>query len=343
MHTFKSQKPNHRFFIILVHLLLWLSVVMVMLSFLHRNEKLEFITVPISPPPMYVILTYLTTVISLFYLNAYFLVPKILNRKGIWAYLATLGVIVVCINWGIYLVVVKFLTFVEPYSFLPTSIVIIITSLAYSIVLENYKIEKNKKEQQNQSLEAELKFLRSQINPHFLFNVLNSFVALARKKSDLLEPSLLKLSEIMRYMTYESEENVLLEDELNYLENYIDLQRLRFGNHVDIIINFDKSGVSGKEIAPMLLIPLLENAFKHGTATINEPKIEANFKCLTAKTIVFEVKNKVSVQKCMRHDDNHGIGLQNLKKRLHLLYPTRYEFKTQQQNGVFSTFLKIEL
>jgi LytS/YehU family sensor histidine kinase len=173
--------------------------------------------------------------------------------------------------------------------------------------------------------------------------VLNSFVALARKKSDLLEPSLLKLSEIMRYMTYESEENVLLDDELNYLENYVDLQRLRFGNHVDIVINFDKSHVSGKEIAPMLLIPLLENAFKHGTATIQTPRIEANFSCLNDKTIVFEVKNKVSIQKCMRKDENHGIGLQNLKKRLHLLYPTRYEFKTQQQQEVFSAFLKIEL
>src|SRR5205085_7019396 len=113
------------------------------------------------------------------------------------------------------------------------------------------------------TLKSELSFLRSQISPHFMFNVINNIVALARKKSDLVEPSLIQLSQLMRYFLYDSNaEKVPLEKEVKYLENYIALQQQRIGNN---IIKLNISGVhGGYEIEPMLLIPFVENAFKHG-------------------------------------------------------------------------------
>src|ERR1700749_39736 len=118
---------------------------------------------------------------------------------------------------------------------------------------------------ENTHLRTELSFLRSQINPHFLFNILNSLTSLARKKSDQLEPSIISLSQLMRYMLYDSSDNkVPLAKEMEYLESYINLQKLRFGADLKVDVTFSINN-DDCLVEPMLFIPMVENAFKYGT------------------------------------------------------------------------------
>ena len=146
-------------------------------------------------------------------------------------------------------------------------------------------------EKETENLKTELSFLRSQVSPHFMFNVLNNMVALARKQSDALEPSLIKLSSLLRYMLYETdEEKVLVEREIEYLNNYIDLQKQRFGKNIRITTSFDERE-KGYTIEPMLLIPFVENAFKHGTGIITDACIDIHLLVHNGK-LVFTVRNR---------------------------------------------------
>src|SRR5262249_40157374 len=150
-----------------------------------------------------------------------------------------------------------------------------------------------------------------QVNPHFMFNVLNNMVALARKKSDLLEPSLIKLSSLLRYMLYETDEQkVPLEKEVEYLRSYIDLQQQRFGSLVKINVDVHAPD-KHYEIEPMLLIPFVENAFKHGTGIIDSPQIDIE---LSAEndTLKFLVSNKYNEGVEETKDNSSGIGLSNV-------------------------------
>ena len=213
------------------------------------------------------------------------------------------------------------------------------TSIKFS--LDFARIERERKDSENENLKSELSLLRSQISPHFMFNVLNSLTALARKKSDDLEPIIIKLSQLMRYMLYDSGVNkVSLETEIEYLQNYIDLQKLRFGP--SIAVYFDKSITNnGFNLEPMLLIPFVENAFKHGTGMILQPEIHIHLSNEGSK-LNFAVKNKFTPNVKEEKDTTSGIGLQNVKRRLELLYPGKYSLKIDQEKEWFEVKLKLE-
>ena len=194
----------------------------------------------------------------------------------------------------------------------------------------------------NKQLETELAFLRSQINPHFIFNVLNSAVAMARTGSDQLESLLIKLSNLMRYMLYTTDEQkVPLAQEVEQLENYIDLQKIRFGE--DVSITFTASGTfSGQVIEPMLLIPFVENAFKHGTGLIDRPAISVDIK-EEGQAVHFRVKNRFDGAVKPAKGKNSGIGLANVKKRLQLLYDDKYSLDVKKDGDWFDTTLNLVL
>jgi two-component system, LytTR family, sensor kinase len=217
--------------------------------------------------------------------------------------------------------------------FFPTVFFISI-SIAYRMVMDKIHFE-------NEQLKMELKFLRSQANPHFLFNVLNNMVSMARKKSDQLETSLIKLSGLMRYMLYESgDKKVPLVKEVEYLKSYIELQKIRFSDDVPVRVYLD--GVSNShEIEPMLLIPFVENAFKHGTGLIDDPMIDISFS-MDHNTMFFKVINKFD-KKNKQKDYSSGIGLNNVKKRLELLYPDQHQLEISQADNMFKIHLKLTL
>jgi len=201
-----------------------------------------------------------------------------------------------------------------------------------------FRSQKLRQEIENERLQSELKMLRFQVNPHFLFNTLNNIYTLVYKKADTAPEAVLKLSNLMRYMLYESDsENVLLEKELNYITNFIELQKLRLAQHHKV--HFSILGESNRHrIAPLLLIPFIENAFKHSAKAIDNSevniKIHINHQCLEFICINDYKPN----QQTKVHS---GVGLQNAKKRLQLLYPDNHTLEINATNNKFSVYLQL--
>jgi two-component system, LytTR family, sensor kinase len=287
----------------------------------------------------------IVTWIALFYVNAFVLMPLYFNKRKYERYsLVIFGAFVVLsfinfISFNIFLPHLPFkfvgllLFYVVPTFF------VLLWSIAYRILVDKLREDRNKVERQTENLRTELSFLRSQVSPHFMFNVMNNMVALARKKSDLLEPSLIKLSSLLRYMLYETDEDqVSLQKEIEYLQSYIDLQKQRFANNVMINVSLDGGG-GQHQIHPMLLIPFVENAFKHGTG-IFTPQIDISLRTDNTK-LFFEVSNRYSENGDEVKDKSSGIGLANVRRRLNLLYGDKHYLEIVRENNRFTVKLEI--
>jgi len=287
--------------------------------------------------------------IAIFYGNAFLLYPKLYNRRFWWLYiLAALALIMLSFQLKYAMLVLWFPQVLQDkaayrFVFAP-SLAVFIISLVYRRIIDKIRLEQLKKEQQATQLFTEIKFLRSQISPHFLFNVLTNLVSLARKKSDKLEQSLIMLSDLMRYMLYDAQgKKVGLLKEIEYLNSYIELQKLRFGNdvEVDCYIELDTQD-DLYTIEPMLLIPFVENAFKHGAGFMNDPWIGISVS-VRGGLMVFEVQNKFDRELDTSKDESSGIGLSNVKSRLALLYKGLYTLKITEDNNVFYIILTLQL
>lgn len=227
--------------------------------------------------------------------------------------------------------------------FFNVSGVLLFYSLGFSIrfIKKWQDDEKDKSELEKEKVKTELQFLKNQINPHFLFNSLNSIYSLAISKSDATIDSILKLSSILRYMLYLSEnKTVALEDELEVLRDYIELQKLRISKVVDL--NFDIIGeAEGFKIEPFILIPLIENAFKYGADNLHESFINIVIEIDDDK-LAFKSMNKIVVSK-EEYKGGNGIGLKNIQRRLQLLYHQNYVFNYDSDGRIFNVNLEIKL
>ncbi len=183
-----------------------------------------------------------------------------------------------------------------------------------------------------QNKEAELLFLRSQVNPHFLFNTLNNIYSLVYEQSPKAPNAMLQLSELMRYILYEKKEVVSVRREWSYIENFITLQQLRFDYELrlDLVVTGD---TDKQWIPPYLLIPFIENAFKHGDFRNDPLEIKLN---VSSKTMDFEIRNKISTR---NKDDVGGIGMDNVKRRLELLYPGKHTLNYKTEDGYYTAQL----
>jgi two-component system LytT family sensor kinase len=296
--------------------------------------------------------------VGFFYLNAGWLVPRFIYQRKYKQYA---GAVIACF---LAILLLGWLTFFQlfksPNFNLPGHILFnfffvlffLAASTAYCLVKDRIHNERIAHEKQTENLKTELSFLRSQVSPHFMFNIMNNMVALARKKSDLLEPSLIKLSSLLRYMLYETEEKVSLQKEVEYLQSYIDLQKQRFGNNVSIKSCMQKID-RNYEIEPMLLIPFVENAFKHGTGFVTKAAgsdlilyniAEINIELTAEKNeLRFIVKNRYNESSTEIKDKTSGIGLTNVKRRLNLLYRNHHSLHIEKQDGWFIASLQITL
>ncbi len=186
-----------------------------------------------------------------------------------------------------------------------------------------------------QEKEAELKLLKSQLNPHFLFNTLNNLYGLSVLKSDKLPNLMLKLSDLLRYSLYDTKEMyVPLEKEVQYLENYVSLEKIRLEDQTEISFN-KKGDFSSKKIAPMLLIVFVENAFKHLGILKNRKSNVLVDLIIEDEKLTFKCINSIDETKVQEQNlekGKSGIGLQNAKKRLHLLYPNKHELSIKKEN-----------
>ncbi|GAB2810852.1 hypothetical protein GCM10027043_07800 [Ferruginibacter profundus] len=189
--------------------------------------------------------------------------------------------------------------------------------------------------------EAELNYLKAQTNPHFLFNTLNNIYSLARDKNDLAPESILRLSKILRFMLYEtSGESIVIDDELKIITDYIALEKLRYDDSLFVTLHTDIEN-SKQHLPPLLLIPLVENAFKHGVSeTRNNPFVDINL-IVKQQKLLFIVKNSIE-EPTTAQEVKENIGLSNLRRQLALLYKD-YELSVGQENAVFTSTLRINL
>ena len=286
--------------------------------------------------------------VGFFYLNAGLLIPQLINRRKYKEYsviIATLFVTILFITWLMLFQLLEQKGFNLPGHILFNFfffLFILTGSTAFRLIKDRIRTDRIAREKETENLKTELSLLRSQASPHFMFNVLNNMVALARKKSDLLEPSLLKFSSLMRYMLYEADEDkVSLEKEIEYLQSYIDLQQQRFGKNVCVHVDLQKTG-NNYEIEPMLLIPFVENAFKHGTGMIENAKI--NVKLIVEMGILnLYVQNNYDPSCVEIKDKTSGIGLTNVKRRLNLLYGNQHQLLITQKDNLFTVSLQLNL
>jgi LytS/YehU family sensor histidine kinase len=223
------------------------------------------------------------------------------------------------------------------------SFFIAFSSSIYKIMSDWMNQQRERIDLQRQTLRSELKYLKTQINPHFFFNTLNSLYALTLKKSDKAPEIVLKLSDMMRYMLYESNERSIdLSQELNYVKNYLELERVRHGDNfrIDLEITGDPQG---HKIAPLLFIPFLENSFKHGLdheLRSGFVKIIIHIDSDSLELMVENSKPKqISLPPAAKKVG--GIGLSNVRRRLNILYPGRYALNVNDQDEIFQIDLRL--
>lgn len=337
---------NKRWKSVLVHTIVWLIVVS--LPYLLRLYDNRMREDPRSVEFFY--LNNITTLIwvIIFYVNAYILTPRFLYTKqyGILAaILLGMFATAIAIHVGIFKLIITDRPPRWPNAIgfnLPAFLVAVAASIAYRTIADKTKNDLLLHARQEENLKSELSFLRSQISPHFMFNVLNNMLSMARARSEQLEPTIIRLSSLMRYILYESDEDkVLVYKETEYLKSYIELQRQRMNSKVklDVTINTPDDG---REIAPMLLIPFIENAFKHGLGHIEKPEIYID---LYTKNdlLYFSTRNKFNPASKEIKDKTSGIGLANVKRRLNLLYPERHNLLITDNDNWFTVSLQINL
>ncbi|MBN9380983.1 MAG: histidine kinase [Chitinophagaceae bacterium] len=293
----------------------------------------------------------ITLLIALAWANIHWLIPFYLLRKNYGAYFGLVFLLIIT-----YLLIQSLydnylygfvlgpgrnsrLTSSLVYNFTHTSLYLLLT-VALKFSIDWYEQKKLLQEAQVEKLQAEVNYLRSQVNPHFLFNALNNLYALTIKKSDNAPNIVLKLSELMEYMLYESDETfVPLEKEIKYLSNYLELEKIRQGNEADIQLTVE--GVAGDcRIPPFLILPLVENAFKHGVSRAVENAYLHIYIRIDEGMEIVVVNSKSNLR---QQGKDGGIGLLNLKKRLALLYPGKHELRIEDQPDKYQVLLKVEL
>ncbi|MGV3763562.1 sensor histidine kinase [Parapedobacter sp.] len=332
---------------VLTHGLVWLALLTV-LFLVNVREHPDHAVI--------LILLYGALNVIIFYIHYFVINPILIGMGRYWravGYIAIVLAVSIVVKYGIALyyddIILQYRDsdgqqkILTPMQYMVAALIsglfFMLLSTAVYVISTNFRTREDRKNLETEKLNAELAFLRSQINPHFLFNSLNNIYSLAYKKSEKTPEAILKLSEIMRYMLYESnEETVLLEEEINYLKNYIELQKLRFKEkvHVDLHVDIEEAG---RRIMPLLLISFLENAFKHGVSTDEHQPIRIDISVQNGR-LYFKAENaKNQVNK----DQTKGVGLTNLKRRLQLGYPDRHTINVVESENYYSSELFIYL
>jgi two-component system LytT family sensor kinase len=293
--------------------------------------------------------------LTLFYTNALYLIPQTLSKDKYKSYVFS----VLALYLGITILnsVIDHFYFISIYSTekepfwsetltnLVTKLFILSFSLGYGFTKIMISAGKARQQLIEDKLNAELKILKAQIDPHFLFNTLNMAYASAIKSSDTKTADIVeKLAVLMRYVIYESNgEKVSLEKDINYIENYISLQLQRLSADISGGIKCNINGNwQGYQIAPMILIPFIENVFKHGIRLDEKSGIDININ-FQSGLLILETRNAMRNNKVSSEITDPGIGLDNVRKRLQIIYPNRHKLAIETTHGVYHSRLELHL
>ncbi|WP_237561886.1 sensor histidine kinase [Flagellimonas algicola] len=348
----------------LIHFFLWASIsVLFLFAYIFEYRR-----VPQGMPVR------LLAIMVLFYFNYFFLVPKILLKRTTLTYVLICFLLITAVGLAINLCypprAPKFISSPasipeitaappklsdfppgrfyryrdNPFFNQIFTMLILSTPFFVSALLRVYiewgKNEELRKKVESEKTSSELQFLKTQLNPHFLFNSLNAIYSLSAKSSKDTSEAIINLSELMRYMLYEADKDLVpLRKELEYIKNYVQLQRLRLSDSVNV-----KLKISGEDrnkvIPPLLFISFIENAFKYGTDYEGKTYVEINL-LIENGSIYFRVENRIGTYR--KQKKSSGVGLQNVKNRLNLLYPESHELEVKNDGETYCVTLNLYL
>lgn len=297
---------------------------------------------------------HIASLLTVSYVNYFYFLPRLLKDQRLGRYLLTfmpvfVGMAFLSLIGKRYLIdgfthedewaySIRFATNVFMSVFFVTAFVGLL-----KFVEDYFELEARSRELENRQLTSELRFLKAQVNPHFLFNTLNNLYYLAVNQSAQTPEIIAKLSGMMRYMIHESNaEQVALSKEIEYMENYLDLERLRLNEEVPITFEVD-GDVAGARITPLILIAFLENAFKHGIGNGGGNSWITVSIRVVAGTLDYRVANSIVQQSEKTVRDASGIGLANVRRRLELSYPDNYRLDVNEDGERYRVHLKIKL
>ena len=329
------------------HILFWIIYIMIWSAhdLVFHNDYIELFT-----GNLYNMLIF----IPLVYFNLYYLIPQFLLKRKYTHYLLAIGmgIIVTTIvsswNHGLFFTYLRvdiptaemFLSAQGKIIILTEILVLVGFTMTLYLLQEWYQKERYAREIEQRRLETELNLLKNQINPHFLFNSLNSIYLMLDKDYKTGRNMLLQFSDLLSHQLYETnKEKVSLKKEIENLENYIGIEKIRHHDLAKVNTSFPQN-LNGQQIVPMLLLPIVENAFKHGQSSQGY-WIDIDLKISKEDEIQFNVTNSCTNTKPKKGPN--GIGLSNLNRRLELLYPGHYQLETQGENGVFQVNLNLQL
>jgi len=228
------------------------------------------------------------------------------------------------------------------YNFIITTVFLSGFGLGLSFTDKFTQQEKKRKEAEKENLNSELAFLKNQINPHFLFNTLNNIYSLVQTNVTDGQKAILQLSKLMRYILYETEKgNLFLSQEIEFMKTYIDLMKLRISDKVSITVSFPEK-YNDVAIPPLLFLPFVENAFKHGISYRRPSFVDIKLNVESGK-IIFECSNSIGNKGEDLLKTDSGIGLENVKKRLALLFPGQHSLKVFETESIYHVILRIDI
>lgn len=330
-------------------------ILFVLLAFFILLNMFKFSSPPSAVDFVYTTL-FLSTILPVVYFHLYRLLPKLRTGISLFYYLSALVIITAFFVWinlalfnqwsawlfpGFY-----FISYYEWWEITLFFIAFIsITSLlklSKSWFVVN-QLQRDLLEKEKQRVQQELKALKAQINPHFFFNTLNSIYSMSLDKDERLPGTILQLSDLMRYFLYESKEDfVLLSKEIRVLKDYIALQKIRSNDQLRVK-TLVENNIKQEKIAPLMLITFLENAFKHGAKGETGTSFIDLAISLNNNLLNFSVENNKGTVDLVEKTDHKGLGLENVKRRLELIYPGKYELLIQDKGTSFAINLQLQL
>lgn len=357
------KRPQITLLYILIHVFAWMMLFLLPILFLNDTFDRLFDRTSIIV---------MTKSIVIFYLNFFVLVPKLLLKKKVLPFFASLLLLIV-LNTLIYNEPrrpERFEKFENKEHFNPDfkdfperpqkpidgkpfrrnnvlggvffAALFLGISTSLKLAEEWFRNEKHKEEVSKEKLFTELAFLKAQINPHFLFNSLNSIYSLATKKSDSAPEAIIRLSKIMRYVLDEAEsERVALSSEIDHISDYIELQKLRLTKHTKLSFSV-QNNTQHASIEPMLLVPFVENAFKYGVDSANPSVISIKIQ-VDKHALTFKSTNTIANKTGLNLEKESGIGLKNVKRRLDLLYPNTHTLDVLAEENLYAVTLTLKL
>ena len=335
-----------------VHLFLWIIITLFLLYFIydpHAAFLQQFVAT--------LVVTGFTALPA--YFSSKVLVPRLLYRKKIRKFIGALLLAAFANTLLTYFLAgafyyelsgksifsgIAFIQYLFSFFFIINCIVIAVGS-AIQIILDRFGIEQQLHEVENEKVNTELAFLRAQINPHFLFNVLNTIYFQIHKENSEARNSVEKLSEMLRYQLYECTTDMIdISRELAYIENYVDVQQLRMEAGTDLQLKLP-GDIGSFKIAPLLILPLVENAFKH-ISNLKDPSQNklyiTIYKEQGSQFVVNVVNTYNSLDRTEQLQNSNGLGLKNLERRLALLYPGKHSITRKRNENTYETTLKIQ-